>query len=134
MHTEIPIGGWLQVLCRMLILWHPLLYGTAASTAFNAVAVRGTSVALVLGARLLVLGYGVAAGIALRSQRSGGVALAISSLAISAAMDVFVFTTPYYPSNRMPGDTPLYVAASLAYYGSWIAYLIRSKRVKQTFT
>jgi hypothetical protein len=44
-----------------------------------------------------------------------------------------VYTTPYFPSNRFPGDTTFYVVASLAYHGAWLAYLARSKRVRQAF-
>jgi hypothetical protein len=132
--TPRGIGGWLQVLCRMLILWHPIIYGLASASAINAIAVRGPSVAFVLVARLLVVAYGIAAGMALQSKRSGAVRLAVTSLSLSAAMDVFVYTTPYFPSNRMPGETPLYVAGSVAYYGAWIAYLQRSKRVGCTFS
>jgi hypothetical protein len=57
----------------------------------------------------------------------------MASLALSAAMDVFIYTTPFYPSNRQPGDTPLYVGASLAYYSAWTLYLMRSRRVRNTF-
>ena len=46
---------------------------------------------------------------------------------------VVVYTTPYFPNNRMPGDTPFYVAASLAYHGAWLAYLFRSRRVRNTY-
>ena len=127
------IGGWLQVLVRMLIVWHPLLYGLTSSTAFNAIAVRGASVGFVLVARFLVVACGVAAGMALRSGHSVAVRFAMASLALSAAMDVFIYTTPFYPSNRQPGDTPLYVGASLAYYTAWILYLMRSRRVRNTF-
>jgi hypothetical protein len=127
------IGGWLQVLVRMLTLWHPIVYGLSAATALDAVSVRGPAVAIVLVARLLVVAVGVAAGIALQSQRSTAVRLAMTSLALSAAMDVFVYTTPYYPSNRMPGETPVYVAATVAYYAGWILYLARSRRVRRTF-
>jgi hypothetical protein len=128
------VGGWLQVLCRMLILWHPLIYGLTSASAFNAIAVRGRSVALVLIVRLLVVAFGVAAGMGLQSGRFGAVRFAITSLVLSAAMDVFAYTSSYFPSNRMPGETPLYVAGSLAYYGAWIAYLTRSKRVRNTFS
>jgi hypothetical protein len=128
------IGGWLQVLVRMLTLWHPAIYGLSAAAALNAVSVRGPSVAIVIVARLLVVALGVAAGMALRHGRDTAVQLAIASLALSAAMDVFIYTTPYYPSNRMPGETPLYVAATVAYYGLWILYLTRSRRVRHTFT
>ena len=51
------------------------------------------------------------------------------TLFLSAASDVFILTTPFYPNNRPPGDTPLYIVASLVFHGAWLAYLFRSKRV-----
>ena len=42
-------------------------------------------------------------------------------------------TTPFLPNNRLPGTTPLFIIASLTYYAIWIAYLSRSKRVRNTF-
>jgi len=48
-------------------------------------------------------------------------------------MDLFVYATPYAPSNRTPGTTPYFAAASLIFYGGWLAYLIRSRRVRATF-
>ena len=56
------------------------------------------------------------------------------SLALSATMDVFIFNSSYYPSNMKPGETPLYVTATVAYYTAWILYLRRSKRVRLTFS
>ena len=41
-------------------------------------------------------------------------------------MDLVVYETAIFPNNRMPGDTPFYVAASLAYHLGWIIYLWRS--------
>jgi len=84
--------------------------------------------------RLLVAALGIAAGIALLGRRAGAVTLAKVSLAASAATDVFVYTTPFFPNNRPPGDTVLFVAASLAYHGAWMIYLFRSKRVKEIFS
>jgi hypothetical protein len=127
------IGGWLQVLVRMLTLWHPIIYGLSSSAAIGAVSVRGPAVAIVIVARLAVVAYGIAAGMALRSTHNAAVRLAMTSLALSAAMDLFIYTTSYYPSNRMPGETPLYVVATLAYYAAWLLYLARSKRVRNTF-
>ena len=60
--------------------------------------------------------------------------LAKVSLAASAATDVFVYTTPFFPNNRPPGDTVIFVGASLAYHGVWLIYLFRSKRVRETFS
>ena len=123
-------SGWLLVLCRLLIVGHPLTLAVTAPNALNAVALRGAAVAVVLVVRLLVVAFGVAAGRALQNIRPGGVGLAKTALLLSAATDDFVYTTPYYPNNRLPGDTTLYVAASLVYHGAWLAYLYRSRRVR----
>jgi hypothetical protein len=123
-------SGWLLVLCRLLIVGHPLTLAVTAPNALNAVALRGAAVAVVLVVRLLVVAFGVAAGRALQNIRPDGVGLAKTALLLSAATDVFVYTTPYYPNNRLPGDTTLYVAASLVYHGAWLAYLYRSHRVR----
>ena len=127
------VGGWLLVLCRLLIVFHPLSLAVTASSVMNALFLRGAPVAIVLLLRLSVVALGVAAGRMLQNVRPGAVDVARVALLASAALDVFVYTTPYFPSNRMPGDTTFYVIASLAYHGAWIAYLARSKRVRATF-
>ena len=127
------VGGWLLVLCRLLIVLHPLSLAVTASNVMNALFLRGAPVAIVLLMRLAVVAFGVAAGRMLQNVRPGAVELARLALLASAALDVFVYTTPFFPSNRMPGDTTFYVIASLAYHGTWIAYLARSKRVRATF-
>ena len=127
------IGGWLLLLCRLRIVFHPLSLAVTASSVLNAMFVRGASVAIVLILRLVVVAFGVAAGRALQTLRPDAVRFARLALLMSAAADVFVYTTPFFPSNRLPGDTTYYVAASLAYHGAWLAYLARSKRVRMTF-
>jgi len=127
------VGGWLLVLCRLLIVLHPLSLAVTASNVMNALFVRGAPVAIVLLMRLAVVAFGVAAGRMLQNVRPGAIELARVALLASAALDVFVYTTPFFPSNRMPGDTTFYLIASLAYHGVWIAYLARSKRVRTTF-
>ena len=128
------VGGWLLLLVFLLTVWHPLSLGLVASSAIAALRLRGKPLALTLLARLLVTAFGLAAGLALAGRRPGAVGLTKLALALSAAMDVFVYTTPYFPNNRFPGETPYYVAASLAYHGAWFAYLIRSTRVSRTFS
>jgi hypothetical protein len=130
---RVGIGGWLLLLCRLLIVFHPLSLAVTASSVLNALFVRGASVAVVLILRLAVVAFGVAAGRALQTLRPDAVRFARLALLMSAATDVFVYTTPYFPSNRLPGDTTIYVAASLAYHGAWLAYLARSNRVRTTF-
>jgi hypothetical protein len=127
------VGGWLLLLCRLLVVFHPLSLAVTASGAVGAMFSRGAPVVLVLLLRVAVVGFGMAAGRALQTIQPGAVTLANASLLASAATDVFVYTTPYFPNNRPPGDTIYYVAASLAYHGAWLAYLSRSERVRNTY-
>ena len=127
------VGGWLLLLCRLLVVFHPLSLAITASSAMSALPARGTAVALILLLRVAVVGFGMAAGRALQTVQPGAVTLGKAALVASAATDVFVYTTPYFPNNRMPGDTIYSVAASLAYHGAWLAYLWRSRRVRATY-
>ena len=127
------VGGWLVVLCSLLLVWGPISFGLVASNALPALSVRGLPLAFILAARVIVTAFGIAAGIALATRRGPAVTMAKVALVLSGATDIVVYGTPYFPSNRVPGDTPLYVAASLAYHGLWLAYLFRSTRVKNTY-
>ena len=121
------------MLCALLLVWQPLSLGLIASNVVDSLIVRGLPVALVLLARLLVAGVGIAAGLALAARRESAVALAKASLVLSAAMDVFVYVTPYFPNNRPPGDTSIAIILSIATAAIWLAYLSRSRRVRNTF-
>ena len=127
------VGGWLLLLCLLLLVGQPVSLALGASTALDAVPIRGLSLALVIIGRTLVAAIGVGAGLALLGRRAGAVTFARWSLVLSAAMDTFVYVTPFYPSNRTPGVTPFFVVASLVYYAIWLAYLFRSRRVRSTF-
>ena len=127
------VGGCLLLLCRLLVVFHPLSLAVTASSGLSALSVRGTAVGLILLLRLAVVGFGMAAGRALQNVQPGAVTLAGAALLLSAATDLFVYATPYFPNNRPPGDTVYYVAASLAYHGAWLAYLMRSRRVRATY-
>jgi hypothetical protein len=130
---EPGVGGWLLLLCLLLMIWQPITVGLTASGALESIAIGGLPVTLVLVLRLLVTGLGIAAGLALLNRRAGAVGLARIVLLVSAATDVFVYLTPYFPSNRGPGEAPIFVTVSLVYYSVWIAYLSRSRRVRRTF-
>jgi len=127
------VAGWLFVLCALLLVWHPLTFAAAASSALAALPLRGVPLALTLAVRLLATALGVAAAVALLARRPSAVALALVALAVSAATDLFVYTTPYFPNNRPPGDTQWFLAGSLAYHAAWIGYLLRSTRVRNTY-
>jgi hypothetical protein len=127
------VGGWLLLLCRLLIVWQPLTLAVTAPAALDSLPLRGRGLAVILVARVLVSALGIAAGLALQNRRAGAVGLARIALIVSAAMDVIVYTTPYYPNNRPPGDTPFYIAASIVFCAVWLVYLWRSRRVRNTF-
>jgi len=109
------VGGWLLLLSGLMRFGEPIHVAVILPAALTALPIRGTPLALVLLLRLAVAALGIAAGRALAGRHHGAVTLAKASLALSAVTAVFVYTTPYFPNNRMPGDTPLYIAATLAY-------------------
>jgi signal transduction histidine kinase len=126
------VRGWLLVLCLVLLVWQPVNFAVSASQALLALPIRGLPVALVLTVRLLVTAFGAAAALAILRRRQAAVRMTILALAATAALDVFVEATPYFPTNRVPGDAPLYAAGSIVFYSAWVVYLARSARVKRT--
>jgi hypothetical protein len=127
------VGGWLALLCLLLLVWQPLTLALSTARSLSSLSIRGLPMALVVLAQLMVTGIGVAAGLALLGTHRGAARFAKWSLVLSAAMDLFVYATPFLPNRRLPGTTPLFVCASLTYYAIWIAYLSRSRRVRKTF-
>jgi uncharacterized protein DUF2569 len=99
----------------------------------RSLALRGLPLALILILRLVVVAFGIAAGLALLGRRAAAVTLAKGSMLASAATDVLVYATPFFPNTRPPGDETIVLAVSLAYYVIWWLYLTKSKRVRNTF-
>jgi hypothetical protein len=124
------LHGWLLVLSRVLMIWEPLEFAVAASGAYNAVSVRGLPVLLVLGARLVGTAFSVAASRGLSNRHPGSPTLAVAALAVTGATRILAFVTPWFPSNRLPGQTPFYVALTLLFYGSGIVYLLMSRQAR----
>jgi hypothetical protein len=127
------LGAWLLFLCAVLLVWQPLNTGIAALGVLNSLPLGGTKLALVLVLRLVVTAFGVAAGLALLNRRSAAVAMTRISLIASTATDLIIYATPFFPSNRGPGETPYWVAGSLVFCAAWLLYLNRSKRVHRAF-
>jgi hypothetical protein len=127
------VGGWLLILCRLLIVYQPLSLAVTTSAALGSLSVRGPGLLVAIVIRVVVTAVTVAAGLALTNRQPGAVTLARAALVLSAACDLFIYTTPYFPNNRAPGDTPIYVAVSLAYHAAWLVYLSRSVRVRNTY-
>jgi len=127
--TPAAVTGWLRVLAMLLTVWEPVSFAAAAAGSFNAIAVRGVPVVLVLILRLCATAACVAAGRALLDRRPSAPSLARIALAVSLAAKVFAAVTPFFPSNRLPGETTVYVVGTVTYYGVWLAYLMVSKHV-----
>jgi hypothetical protein len=128
------VGGWLLILCALLLVWGPINVGLAASSMLDGLSIRGLPVAFVIALRLVVTAFGIAAGLSLLGARPGAVLVAKTALVVSAAADLWLFTSPYVPNNRPLGETPWLIAISLAYHTTWLAYLSRSVRVQNTFS
>ncbi len=127
------VGGWLLILCILLTVWGPLELSVVAASALRALPVRGPSLGALLVLRVAVAAVGLAAGLALFARRGHALALARTALVMSGVADVFVYLTPYFPNNRMPGDDVFYVIGAVLYSTVWLAYLARSTRVRNTF-
>jgi hypothetical protein len=131
--AETRVRGWLLVLCVLLLVWQPINLSVAIAGRLDSLSLRGPGFAVILAARFLSAALGIAAGLSLMQRRPGAVSLARASLIFSAAIDVLVYATPWYPNNRPPGDAPMIVIGTLTYYALWLTYLSRSKRVASTF-
>ena len=129
--TKLP--NLLRLLCIFLLFWQPLSIGLAAAAALDAVMIRGFAAMLLLFLRLVVTAVGVGAGLALLGRRIGALTFAKYSLVASATTDLVVYVTPYFPNRRAPGETPLWILGTVVLYGGWLIYLMRSRRVRDTF-
>lgn len=126
------VGGWLLVLCGCLGIWQPLTLAFVAASTLSALAARGWPAALLLLLRILATAWGVAAAIAILRRHGGAVRLTQAALLFWVVVELSVYSTSFFPNNRPPGDTPLYVVATLVYYAAWAVYLSRSARVRRT--
>lgn len=129
---DVKIGGWLLVLCVCLAVWQPLNVAVAAAGAIAALPVRGWPLGALLVARIAITALGVGAARAILGRRPAALPMTRAALVLSGAMELFVYATSFFPNNRMPGDTPLYVAWSLVFHAGWLLYLQRSARVRHT--
>ena len=117
------------LLCGFLLLWQPLRMAMSASIEIQSLPLRGWPSAVGLALRLVVTAVGVAAGISLFTRKPGAASLAKCALVLSAALDALVYFSPIFPNNRMPGQTPVFVAASVLYHGFWLVYVFRTTRL-----
>lgn len=123
------VRGWLLVLCLLLTVWEPLSLAWLASAVLPQILDRPVALA-VLALRVIVTAIGLAAGIALWRRRPHGVALAKAALVLSALTVLLLYSTPYFPTNRMPGDAVPMATLLIGWNAVWFAYLTKSRRAK----
>jgi hypothetical protein len=128
----IRLLGWL------LLAGQPLYAAITIAAGLQSLPVRGAPVAAIMALRAVVAGISMAAGSALlddshgRHGRHGAGPLAMAALGSAVVLDVFVLSTSFYPNNRAPGDTPLYLAATVLYHGGWITYLLATTPIDRS--
>ena len=129
--SEDRLRGWLLLLSRILLIYQPVNLAVSAATALNSLPTRGPRVLVAIATRVVGAAVSVSAGIALTNRQPHAVRLTQIGLVISAACDVFIYTTSFYPNNRAPGDTPYYVAATLLAHSLGLAYISLSRTARQ---
>ena len=122
-----PPSGLLLVLCLLLTVWEPASLAWLASAVLPHILDRPAALAI-LALRVVVTAVGLAAGITLWRRRPHAVGLAKVTLVLSALTVVLLYSTPYFPSNRMPGDALPMATLLVGWNGVWFVYLTNSKR------
>jgi hypothetical protein len=123
---------WLTVLWALLLIWGPATFVVRASRDVAAWQIRnGVSLGALLICDFGVTACGAAAAVSLMNRRAIGVPMARAALIGGAGVDLIRYTTTIAPNNLIPGDSGYYVAVSLLYHLAWLAYLFRSKHVRE---
>ena len=130
---DVSLPFWLRLLALLLTVAEPLGLAWSVAGLVPTLGFRGAGVALLLVARVLVTGLGVAAGLAIFGRRPHAARLAALALVLLAAASLVSLLTPILPSDLPPDLTTLAVVAVSAYYGAWLAYLRLSRRVRRLF-
>jgi hypothetical protein len=113
----------LTVLSLLLVVWEPVTFGLYASSVVARVPQRGVGAVAWLAARLVIVGIGIAAGLALWNQRPGAVVLARVAVGLSTAAVIVGWMTEALPNNLPPGLSTPVMLALVAYNAAWLTYL-----------
>lgn len=113
----------------LLVVWEPLSFAVVASGSLRRLAIYGAPAWLLLICRVLVTGYGVAAGRAVWHRDSSARTMVSVWAALAAVATVVTSVTPYFPSNRLPGMKAPLLVLTLAYYAAVALGAARTTRL-----
>jgi hypothetical protein len=115
----------LTLLSLLLVVWEPISFALYASSVVSRLPHRGAFAIAWLVVRIVLVGIGIAAGLALWNDRPGAVVLARVAVALSAAAVAIGWATAALPDNRPPGLALPVTLALLAYNAAWLVYLFK---------
>ena len=121
------------MLCVLLIVWKPLGLALRIAALLPTLGYRGPLATLIIVWRVVLMGIGIAAGIALWRAEATGVTLAKVFLFLSAATAILAFETSTALISLPPFERRVMLTGVLIYNSAWYAYLARSRRVKEAY-
>jgi hypothetical protein len=127
------LSRWLLILILLLTVWNPASLALHASRMVWDLNARSTLSLGFLGARLMITGIGVAAGLALSKRRPGAVWLAQLALVLFAVEAVLRLSTRVDLSTAPPGTRLPRAVFLLLHNAGWFLYLQKSRRVTNTY-
>lgn len=119
-----------RVFALILMAWVPLSLALDASSGLTRLVQYGAPAIALLLLRVSVAGLAVAAGRALWTAQPSALQLARAWLVLDVMSTALTLATPFFPSNRLPGERERDLAISIVVNGAWFAYLNASRRVK----
>jgi hypothetical protein len=118
-----------RLLAAVLLIWQPLNFAAAASSALPMMAFRGPLAAIELLVHGLIAALSVAAGSALWHSRPHGPGLATLALGGIAASSVQSLYWSTLPSQTQPGTEFPLAAFAVVHSALWIAFLYATSHV-----
>ncbi|MEN3340529.1 MAG: hypothetical protein V7647_4205 [Acidobacteriota bacterium] len=125
--------GWLLLLCVFLFAWEPLRVAGDFTGAIGTMGMRGALGGIELAAHAAVAMIAVAAGWGLWIGNPRSPALAVVALAASAGVTIQSLYWSRLPGNAVPGERLPLVLLALAHAAGWIAFLLKSRRVRAVY-
>ena len=121
------------LLALLLMVWEPVTLAMTFAGLLDRTVNRGAAAAVLLAVRVVVAGAGIAAGLALWSNRPGGIVLARAAMLLALGASLLTWWTHLWPHRLPPGLEGLALGALMAYYGFWLIWLFRQNWGRDEF-